>query len=255
MYALRHKINLKNVRIALQMRRRSKINWIIKGIINISFFSLFIINGEVSAQFSGGDGDGSTMARLGSSGGEVPLPVEILSLNANPSKGIVGIAWSTASEFNSNYFLVQRTKDGNTFENAGRVNASGNCSTVKKYSFEDCEPYYGVSYYRLKEVDNDGKFQYSKVIAVHFDDHLNGMIVFPNPTSGPFNISFTDENKKQILIVMRDIQGNHLYSQVLPSSEENEVFAIIPSAKLKSGLYFISAFSNNKVFEKKIIVK
>lgn len=193
--------------------------------------------------------------------GVFPLPVEMLSFTAESSRKLSGenvvyVNWSTASEQNSDYFIVQRSKDGIVFNEAGRVTAAGNSTTVKNYFLSDYEPYSGVSYYRLKQVDNDGKFKISSVVAVRFNDP-GEISVYPNPTTGPFNVCLSGYPEgKQVLVVVRDLLGKEFYSKVcITSSSDKEIMAVDPSGMLASGVYVVVASTDNNVYEKKIVIK
>jgi len=192
-----------------------------------------------------------------SSAGKVipnPLPVELLSFDAKPDGNVVNVKWATASEINSDYFMVQHSQDGIIFEDVEKVEAFGNSSTTKNYSAVDYEPYNDVSYYRLKQVDNDGKFAYSSIVSVKFQN-ANSLSVYPNPASGLFNISLSGQNGKEILLVVKDLLGREFYSRVVIVSNDKEVIAIDPSGKLAEGIYIVVATSDNNIYEKKIVIK
>ncbi|MBI4947052.1 MAG: T9SS type A sorting domain-containing protein [Bacteroidetes bacterium] len=188
--------------------------------------------------------------------GNVPLPVELLTFEAKPDGNIVNVQWVTATEFNSDYFLVQHSTNGIDFSDVIRIKAAGNSSTTRKYAAEDYEPYKGVSYYRLKQVDYDGKFSYSDVVAVqlHNEDAIS---VYPNPTKQgePFNVSISGKKGNEVLVVIHDVQGREFYSKLNIIASDTEVIAIDPSGKLAAGLYFVVATSNDAIYEKKIVVK
>lgn len=187
-------------------------------------------------------------------GGLNPLPVELLSFDAKPNGNIVDVTWSTASELNSDYFMVQRSKDGTVFEDVIEINAAENSSTTKNYSASDYEPYNGTSYYRLKQVDNDGKFTYSDLVAVNF--HGDDVIaVYPNPTHGSFNVSIKANAGDEVLIVVRDLLGREFYSKVIILANDKEVIAIDPSGNIAAGIYLVVATSNDNIYEKKIVIK
>jgi hypothetical protein len=191
-----------------------------------------------------------------SKGGIDPLPVELLSFDAKPNGNVADVTWTTASEFNSDYFVVQRSKDGTMFNDVTQMKGAGNSSTVKKYSSVDYDSYNNVSYYRLKQVDNNGRFTYSGLVPVKF--HNEDMIsVYPNPSirGEPLTVSISGQIGKEVLVVVRDFQGREFYSKVIVISSDREVIAIDPSGKLASGVYFIVATSDNKIYEKKIVVK
>ncbi|PLX01273.1 MAG: hypothetical protein C0594_13500, partial [Marinilabiliales bacterium] len=94
------------------------------------------------------------------------LPVELLSFNAVANNNKVDISWITASELNSDYFIVQRSKDLTHIDDIANVDAAGNSLSTLNYYVEDNEPYQGISYYRLKEVDFDGTIQTHNWVAV-----------------------------------------------------------------------------------------
>lgn len=179
------------------------------------------------------------------SGGVNPLPVELLSFDAKPNGNIVEVKWSTASEFNSDYFMVQHSPDGINFQNAGKVNASGNSTTIKNYSSADYEPYGGVSYYRLKQVDNDGKFTFSNVVSVEMNS-ADEISVYPNPSSGSFTI-YGFNSPSQIKIT--NVLGEIIFETSLSNKKETI------SLNAAGGIYILTAVSPGKIFEKKIIIK
>lgn len=108
------------------------------------------------------------------------LPVEFLSLDAYPLDKNIMVEWATASELNSSHFEVERSADGTHFDHVGSVNAAGSSQNIRTYSFVDDGPLSGISYYRLKQVDLDGQYEYSRSVAVMMQDG-NTMEVHPNP--------------------------------------------------------------------------
>jgi len=96
------------------------------------------------------------------------LPVELLNFRAQIKGVNVQLDWSTASEINNNYFTVQRSKDGISFENILQIQGAGNSNSILHYSAIDHNTYEGVLYYRLQQTDFSGKFSYSNLVAVDF---------------------------------------------------------------------------------------
>ena len=183
-----------------------------------------------------------------------PLPVEFLSFDAQPDGKEVDVTWSTAAEFNSAYFMVQHSQDGIIFSDVAKVNAAGNSSAYKVYSSVDTDPYNGVSYYRLKQVDNDGKFAYSDIVAVNMNED-GTFSIYPNPTSGSFTLLLSGEKGDQTRIVIRDVLGKELYSKVSILSSGQEVIAVDPARKLTPGIYSVTAFSSRSILSKTLVVK
>jgi hypothetical protein len=116
-----------------------------------------------------------------------PLPVEFLSFNAKMKDKIVELHWQTATETNNDYFVVQRSLDGVNWISIDSVNGAGTTNLVSNYSYTDDAPLFGVSYYRLKQVDFDLKFSFSNVAMVNFDG-FEIIDLFPNPSAGNFNL-------------------------------------------------------------------
>jgi hypothetical protein len=183
-----------------------------------------------------------------------PLPVEFLTFTAVPAGTNVDLNWSTGVELNSDYFMVQRSRDGITFEDVVSVKAAGNSSTVKKYATVDTDPYNGLSYYRLKQFDLDGAFYYSDLAAVNMEKAVD-LFVYPNPTSGPFSINLKGAAGSQALVIIKDALGRQYYSRVIILSGAEEVIAIDPAGRLASGVYFVVATSNDAIYQKKLIVR
>lgn len=119
-----------------------------------------------------------------------PLPIELASFSAAAKDETVVLNWTTASEHHSNYFVVERSADLKSFESIGEISAAGVSTQRKQYSHTDAYPMTGQNYYRLKFVDADGSFSYSKVQVV---DMMIGLSVFPNPSNGVFNLNQQQE--------------------------------------------------------------
>lgn len=115
---------------------------------------------------------------------ENPLPISLLHFDAEWMGSAVAVSWSTASEINSAYFEVERSTDGVQYDPIGRLNAAGNSTALRQYSLLDDQPLGGYSYYRLKQVDNNGDFSYSAVRTIfHAVESGNDLypVAFPNP--------------------------------------------------------------------------
>jgi uncharacterized repeat protein (TIGR03803 family) len=110
----------------------------------------------------------------------VSLPVTLTKFQVQRKNETAWITWETAQEANSKSFEIERSGNGNEFNNIGSVNARGNSNTTTSYSFSDDSPIKGMNYYRLKQLDNDGKFSYSSIKSIAFNKESN-LIVYPNP--------------------------------------------------------------------------
>jgi hypothetical protein len=116
------------------------------------------------------------------------LPVSGLELNVSRKGDKVMVNWSTSSERNTSHFLVENSIDGSNWNNAGRVEAKGNSQIKTEYSFQFKPAGQGKSFFRLRQVDKDGKFVYSQVKTLPAVK-ISSFSVSPNPVSDRLNIS------------------------------------------------------------------
>jgi len=108
----------------------------------------------------------STLSQIETGIGITTLPVSLTSLMAKANKaGTVNLAWTTASEENNSRFDITRSSDGKNFGKIGEVAGNGNSNTIKNYNYTDNSPVVGINYYRLKQIDNDGKSALSQVVS------------------------------------------------------------------------------------------
>lgn len=140
------------------------------------------------------------------------------------------------------------------------MKGAGNSSTTRNYEFIDLlqtpNSELPTLYYRLKQTDFDGKFESFNIISVENCGESNTeLTIFPNPSNGFFYVNVKAKTEEQVLIVVRDVLGNEFYSKVVILTNGNEVIAVDSEGKLASGIYMVVASSNDKIYEKKIVVK
>ncbi len=146
---------------------------------------------------------------------ENPLPVELLWFNAFAKDDKVIIEWTTASETNCDYFGIQRSVDGRTFTEIGRVKGAGNSNLLQHYRMIDENPWEDLSYYRLRQVDFDGKETFSNPVAVRFHskNELAILQVISFPESGNLWLQYFSETDASGYLVLTDSYGRQLLSQ------------------------------------------
>ena len=138
-------------------------------------------------------GNGSTFSATQLSTGEivatsVVVPVEFISFNAKPKNNVVELNWQTATETNNDYFAIERSIDGVNWISIDTVKGVGTTNAISNYTYTDEAPLFGLSYYRLKQVDFDQKFSYSTIAVVNFEG-IKIVDLFPNPSEGSFNLA------------------------------------------------------------------
>lgn len=176
---------------------------------------------------------GSFFALANSQGGSNPLPVQWLSFAAKRESAIVLLDWATASEINSDYFEVQRSENGSMFNVIGKVMASGESNNVSEYQYLDTKPLNNGKpvYYRLKQVDRDGQFSFSKICVVQ-ESRIDQVILFPIPAqNAPQSVIIPENWQLPVNIICHDYAGRLIYEGTI----ENRT-STFPSNVLNSGV-------------------
>ena len=175
------------------------------------------------------------------SSGAVTLPVILLGFSGHYQQGVgVMLQWSTASEYNSSYFAVERSADGTNFTELGRVQAMGNSQIEHTYSYTDASVLKSaapVYYYRLRQVDLDGHFTYSKVIAIQIPistQTTGNLLLWPNPNSGSFQLQIPMGDNQKALLRITNLAGQVVQQQWVGSPT-----VTIQLHEPASGLYLI----------------
>lgn len=191
--------------------------------------------------------------------------VTLLNFDATKKENSVQLNWTTASEFNSDYFAVERgTRDKGQgtseiqWQAIGTVKAAGASSSAKNYEFTD-SPSEGrgwgeAVYYRLKSVDKDGSFQYSKIVSVNFENE-NFVLVYPNPASDFLRINLSERKDSEVNIVFYNTLGDQFLSETLITTTDNETISLNIQNKLKPGVYILGISCNNKVKIGKVVLQ
>jgi len=117
------------------------------------------------------------------------LPISLVSFDANVCHKSVCLKWQTNSEIHNDFFTLEKSVDGVNWEAFREVEGAGNSQIVLNYSAIDHNPFSGYSYYRLKQTDFDGHFEYSRIHLVYFDTKdEQRLIVYPNPSKDIINL-------------------------------------------------------------------
>ncbi len=168
------------------------------------------------------------------------LPVEFASFTATANAGKALLKWTTATEINNDHFDIERSKDGIVFEQIGTVKSMGSPSSASAYSFTDALPFLKNNYYRLKQVDKDGKFDYSATRLVKFDGR-DMVSIYPSPAKDHITIqNLTGRPIKQISIYTAE--GKLLYGN---SAVNVDTYWVDVSA-FAVGLYIVKVSDGEK---------
>jgi hypothetical protein len=167
------------------------------------------------------------------------LPITLLSFDCQLQKNTVLVNWQTASETNNSYFEVERSTNGVDFTAIGKITGAGNSSGVKSYSFVDSKPNY-ANYYRLKQIDKDGKFSYSQIQFIKFASG-SALTLLQNPVSGilKFRINSSEVDAGQVIIY--DFTGRTV-KEATAKAGFNEMIV----GHLAAGKYMLRLFGKNR---------
>lgn len=146
------------------------------------------------------------------------LPVEWGDFTAGRSaQNETLLKWTTAREWNSSYFSVERSGDGVHFEPMGEVGAAGWSEETRTYRFVDAAAPAGISYYRLQQVDLDGQSQYSSLVSVQHATAGSELRAFPNPAGGHLQLRAGDSDVPLLLLRTYDGSGREMHPVVRSS--------------------------------------
>jgi hypothetical protein len=179
-----------------------------------------------------------------------PLPVSLIYFSAKHVNGDVNLDWATASEINNKGFIVERSLNGENFEQVGEfVKGAGNSRVTIKYADVDFSAFAktGVStiYYRLKQIDFDGEFTYSNVVAVSEEDLLGDDVkVFPNPFVSNIGVSIESSASANASVNVIDMQGRVISTETVNVKSGNNYHEIKNLGNLTNGVYFIKVSVN-----------
>ena len=206
------------------------------------------INGtSLAGMFGGGYGDGYDQDFTQSFLQGVVFPIELSYFEAFPHDSQVIIKWGTESEVNHDYFTIERSKEGQFFEEIMRVQGKGGSSWVAHYEEVDPNPFTGKSWYRLKSTDLDGSFTYSRAVEVNIGSALSqSMLLFPNPYSGgELRLQLSGFESNEILqMEIIDIHGRQIYQEEIEVESADFRYPIAFTDQLPYGGYLVTISSS-----------
>ncbi len=169
------------------------------------------------------------------------LPIELVEFSASCSDKFVELNWLTATERNNDYFVVERSTDGMNWEKVSTVQGQINSDKHHSYQITDYTLLPVVSYYRLKQVDLDGRFSYSNIVSIDCFKNQHELRLMPNPTNGEFYLTGLNE-REQITIL--NAVGEEITSVTAKSITEK-----MHLEGHAAGLYYIRVMRNNGTIE------
>ncbi len=176
--------------------------------------------------------------------GNAPLPVELLTFTASCNDFGNRITWSTASEYNSSHFDIERSRDGSIWENIKQVQAAGFSNELLKYEFVDFNVNGGLIYYRLNQVDINGDSKLYGPVFANCDNQESIAMTIPNPSSSSFSVMLSQADLVgKSTIEIKDSKGSIVYQNLV--NIEEGINQINFSENLSPGIYYITVTNGN----------
>ncbi|MCP9770209.1 T9SS C-terminal target domain-containing protein [Lacihabitans sp. LS3-19] len=195
--------------------------------------------------------DAKTLARINQTSLNLnsPFPVKLLNFKANSENQLAHLSWETTEETNNESFEIQRSANAIDFVTIGQLKGNGTTNVEKSYKFTDISPINGQNYYRLKQNDKDGKFEFSKIISLKINTlNERQVIVFPNPSNNGFRVNNLAFGASVSIM-------NVLGKKVLETIAVKE-FMEFKSEDFDSGTYFLNVkFPDGKQETRKLIIE
>lgn len=187
----------------------------------------------------------------------VPLPVELIAFNARKEGNSVQLTWATASELDNDYFEVQMTEDlKGEFKAVGKVKSKVNTTSLRQdYQFNHKGNFNGTRYYRLKQVDLDGTFEYSKVVAVS-SNGVNlavGPRVYPNPINADSKLVYNADRAGKLNVRIVNMNGSAVQNLSYDIEEGENTILLNLNNNLPTGIYILMTEFNGKTEQVKLM--
>jgi hypothetical protein len=189
----------------------------------------------------------ATTATTTVTGTPCPLPIKLESFTAAPQDKTVLLTWVVSEEINVLKYEIEFSTDGRNFWSIGSRVATNS----KTYNLVHNSPVFGINYYRLKTVDNDGKISYSEVRTVNFK-LTDNVTVYPNPVNDLLHITFSAASiNKSATISVIAMDGKKIYEKNISKLSQTETLDV---SKLANGCYIIRILTNAEVINKSVVV-
>jgi len=178
------------------------------------------------------------------------LPLTFLDFYGTKKLGSVHLTWRTMAETGTSHFIVEHATNGMAFRPLSSLAALGNTGTVNIYTYQHQSPVEGINYYRIKQIDQNGAFTYSKIIRISYSEANNAVLLYPNPVGEVLNVMLPAQNIRPLSCRIINSSG-----QVVQEHQGTAANAIqvINTSKLPSGQYWLVVVSGQQVTHHKFI--
>ncbi|MDD4150113.1 MAG: T9SS type A sorting domain-containing protein, partial [Bacteroidales bacterium] len=186
-----------------------------------------------------------------------PLPVELLDFNANCLQTSANIHWQTATETNNDYYILERSNGVNEFYEIARLQGAGNSNILADYYFVDDNMFSGDNYYRLKQVDFDGKTTTFNIITLNCDGYVKEqaiMYAYPNPFKDEINVVIENMDAGEFTLEILDDLGRVVYLE-RHTATSSEFRTSLNLSDLRPAVYNLRSKSEENVLNIRVVKK
>lgn len=157
------------------------------------------------------------------------LPIELLYFKPYLEDGVIKFKWVTASEQNNDFFTIEKSLDGTNFSIITKLPGAGNSSTMTTYTSVDRNPTLGISYYRLKQTDYNGRFERTDWYSVNIEKDINGLLIYPNPIGNKIHIECNSFLEKEDYLYIFDVSGKLIFTEkIILVHGDNSIVVELP---------------------------
>jgi hypothetical protein len=183
------------------------------------------------------------------------LPVELTSLSSICNENnTVSLEWTTASEHNSDFYTLEKSRDGITWNELKKIEAAGYSNSLLNYSFVDASNISGTVYYRLKQVDFDGGSHVYDIVSTNCSsEKVITMLAYPNPSNGQFTLKIENAQGGKYNISFKDLHGKEIDQKFIQLENGTTILKLNP-ANLQPGVYLLQLIQDGNVLQQQKLV-
>lgn len=180
-----------------------------------------------------------------------PLPVELIYFELIPGENQVALNWAVENEINNDYYVIEKSSDAVNFVQVGVVPGLNNITTLSEYSFVDYNPFSGISYYRIMQIDFNGEIKYSEIEMVNLTSALIQFDVYPNPVRNNEYLHIRPNvSQLEYYVIIYTLDGT-----ITDCFVTNDVCNYFIEPEMKHGVYYVVIRSINETIIKSFVVQ
>ncbi len=186
-----------------------------------------------------------------------PLPVSLIGFEGKRHDGVIDLLWHTLSEKDNAYFAIEKSIEGQLFTEMGRVKGAGNSNDVLSYSYRDTDTGESYLYYRLRQVDYDGRNSPSNILVLPLKNRKDlSLTLYPNPSSGELIVLKATGLRETATFRITDMQGRIILMHQLNPDNNGMILDFIKESNLlESGCYIATVTSEEKHISVRLIIR